>query len=316
MPARDTQSSHSTRISWAAKETNYIEPFKTCNKGLDLCSFRSRLSEKFDYSNSQTISSPDWWSDFQPALKIEVDTDELEDTSLELDEIMLSVIVRDRILNQFALVFQCNFQALPNHPIELLSEWSKFSHSESIDLSVVATPAETRDRGPGIASNKGDVVAHKTFKLRAENQQSLRTPTRWVSPKEFEQRGVSRDTVWLVNWIGEDLERPPAENVEILLNEELREAFQILEDEGEISNLFRQEMLAAIISEFAIRAIGNDESPVEETGFRQVMLNFLSIAANLSVEEILMRREAPNFLGSVHAWAQHYVGLNQSFTQL
>ena len=242
--------------------------------------------------------------------------DELVDaTGLDPEEVMLSVVIRDRNLNRFARVYQWEVLSLPARPVELITAWSKFSRSGRVDVSVVATPLETKDRGPGIALHKGDIVARRTFKIRTMTQ-SVKTPTRWVSPEVFEQLGVSRDTVWFVNWLGEDLERSPVETVEILLNENLREAFQVLENEGEMSNLIRHEMVAAIFSELAIKAVGKGDSPEEETGFRQIMLNELSIAWGLSVEEILAQRERPDFLGMVHAWAQHHVGLNKFFAKL
>ena len=45
----------------------------------------------------------DFWEDFQPALRIEANLDELvRSTGLGPDEIMLSVVIRDRELNKFA----------------------------------------------------------------------------------------------------------------------------------------------------------------------------------------------------------------------
>ena len=138
---------------------------------------------------------------------------------------MVSVVIRDRDLNKFSRAYQCEAWALPAEPVELTSAWSEFSRSGRVDVSVVATPVETADRGPGVASHKADVVARRTFKLRTMTQSS-KIPTRWVPSEEFENRGTSGDTVWLIDWLGDDLERSPAETVVVLLNENLREAFQ------------------------------------------------------------------------------------------
>lgn len=258
----------------------------------------------------------DFWEDFQPALRIEANLDELvRSTGLGPDEIMLSVVIRDRELNKFAKAYQCEARALPTKPIKLSSAWSGFSRSGRVDVSVVATPLETTEREPGIAFHKGDVVARRTFKIRTMTQSS-KIPTRWVSPEEFEKQGTSRDTVWLIRWLGEDLERPPAEIVEILFNDNLREAFQVLENDEGMSNLFCYEMAAAIFTEIAIRAVGGGEKPIEETGLRKIMFEQLSRASDLTEDEIITRRELPNFSGMVHAWAQYHVGLNNSFAKL
>ena len=305
-----------TKISWSANESESIEPFKTSDKGLESCALRLSPSESFEKSDTRVITSPDFWADFQPALRIEPDLDELvRATGLDSDGIMVSVVIRDRDLNKFARAYCCEARALPTKPVELTSVWSDFSNSGRVDVSVLATPLETVKRGFGIASHKAHVVARRTFKIRTMTQSS-KIPTRWVSPEEFEKRGTSRDTVWLINWLGEDLERVPADTVEILLNDNLREAFQLLDANGETSDLIQYEMAAAIFSELAIRAVGKGEKPVEETGLRRIMFEQLSTASGLSDEEILAKWDQPNFIGMVHAWAQHQVGLNHSFAKL
>lgn len=304
------------KISWSAYESEAIEPFSTFSKGLEACALRLHPSESFDKGDTRIITAPDFWTDFRPEVRIGANFDELAAaTGLNRDGITMSVVIRDRTLNKFARVYQCDALALPQEPVDLASVWSGFSQSGRVDVSVVATPAETADHGPGVASHKADVVARRTFKIRTMTQSS-KIPTRWVSPEEFEQRGIAGDTVWLINWLGEDLERSPAETVELLLNENLRESFQVLENDGEIANLIRYEMAAAIFSELAVRATEQDGNPVEETGLRKVMFDLLSTSSGLNNEEILSRREHPDFLGMVHAWAQHYVGLNKSFARL
>lgn len=304
------------QISWSANESESIEPFKTSRKALSSCALRLRSSESFDKSDTRVITTPDFWTDFRPALRIEADLEEFASaTGLDPGGIMVSVVIRDRDLNRFARAYQCGAWELSAKPVELTSAWSEFSQSGRVDISVVATPLETAKRDPGIASHKAHVVARRTFKIRGMTQ-SPKVPTRWVPPEEFEKRGTSPDTVWLVNWLGEDLERPPADTVEILLNDNFRAAFQILENDGETSDLIRYEMAAAIFSELATRAVGEGEKPIEETGLRKVMFEQLSIASDLSDEEILAQRERPNFMGMVHAWAQHHVGLNRSFAKL
>lgn len=305
-----------TKISWSANETESIEPFKTFSKGLELCALRLRPSESFERADTRVITSPDFWTDFRPAVRIGANLDELAvATGLDRNGIMVSVVIRDRDLNKFSRAYQCEACALPADPVELTSAWSGFSQSGRVDVSVVATPVETADRGPGVASHKADVVARRTFKLRTMTQSS-KIPSRWVSPEEFENRGTSGDTVWLVDWLGEDLERSPAETVVVLLNENLREAFQVLENDGEMANLIRYEMTAAIFSELATKTISEGDKPIEETGLRNVMFELLSSASGLNGDEILALREQPNFLGRVHAWAQSYAGLNRSFAKL
>ena len=305
-----------TMISWSANETESIEPFKTFSKGLEHCALRLRPSETFDQADTRFITAPDFWTDFRPEVRLKVDLDKLVDaTGMESDCILVSVVIRDRDLNRFARVYQCEAWVLPAEPVDLTSAWSEFSQSGRVDVSVLAAPAETAGRGLGIAFHKADIVARRTFKLRTMTQAS-KIPLRWVPSEEFRRRGVPESTIWLINWLGEDMERSPAETVEVLLNEELRDAFKVLEKDEGTANLFRYEMTAAIFSELATRAIGESIKPVEETGLRKIMFEKLSSISDLSDDDILALKDRPEYVSLVHAWAQSYVGLNDSFARL
>jgi len=304
------------KISWNANETESIEPFKTFNRGLELCALRLRSSEPFDQPDTRVITSPEFWTDFQPAVKICVSLDDLAiATGLESNSIMVSVVIRDRDLNRFSVAHQCHAWSVPAEPVELKSAWSDFSQSGRVDISVVATPVDTVCRGPGVAFHKADVVARRTFKLRCMTQSS-NIPTRWVPSEEFKKHGAPGNTVWLINWLGEDLERSPAETVEVLLNENMQDAFKVLDNDGETANLIRKEMAAAIFSELAIKAILEGDKPIEETGLRKVMFELLSTASGLNDDEILALKDRSNNIGLVHAWAQAHSGLYTSFAGL
>ena len=89
-----------TKISWSAIESESIEPFKTSSKGLESCALRLSPSESFDKSDTRVITTPDFWTDFQPALRIEADLDELASaTGLDSDGIMVSVEGREFVEN-------------------------------------------------------------------------------------------------------------------------------------------------------------------------------------------------------------------------
>ena len=130
-----------TKISWSANETESIEPFKTSSKGLESCALRLSPAESFDKSDTRVITTPDFWTDFQPALRIEADLDELAcATGLDSDGIMVSVVIRDRDLNKFSRTYQCEAWALPAEPVELTSAWSEFSQSGNKLLLFLSYP--------------------------------------------------------------------------------------------------------------------------------------------------------------------------------
>jgi len=304
-------------ITWSASESQFIEPFGVSPDGLADCTFRLNSSESFEGTETRLVDGAKFWDEFRPEIRLAADLNEIGgSTGLEADDIIVSIVIRDRGLNKFAKILEWPALNLPEQPVDLSSNWSSFSRSDHTDICVFASPAETRDRGLGIARYRANVVSRQIFKLRATNQ-SNDFPSRWVSPQEFENRGASADTIWIINWLGEDLEKPALGTVELLLNEKFKEKFQILDSIGEAhSRLFRHEMAAAIFSEMAHRAVMGGEAGVENTGMRKMMLDQIETASGMNVEEIFARLDQPDSMGIIHAWAQDYVGLNKAIAQL
>lgn len=304
-----------SRINWKAGETESIEPFAISRTALDGTAIRFRPADQFQSIDNHYVEGPEFWDEFMPELRIELDIDSLVgDTGISGDDVLVSVILRDRVLNRFRRIAEWPLALLPNDPISLSDSWIEYSHSDRIDICVVASPVETADRGSGIARNQSDILCRQVFKIRG-TAQSTKIPHRWATPEEFEARGVSADTIWMVDWVGEDLERPIADNVVIWINERHKDKFMMLEDQ-EFGDLFRREMAAGIFLEFAVRTLADRQMPQEQDGMRQVILDLLCRISKLETEELFVRMEQPDYQGFLHAWTQSYVGLNDAFLKL
>ena len=303
-------------ISWGASETEPIEPFGISAHALDGCALRLRKSEKFHNAETRVVETDAFWDKFYPELKLEFDLEDLQKTTgLDADDVVVSVVIRDRNLNKFGKILEWPAWSLPAEPVELLPSWILFSHSDRVDICILATPAETRDRGVGIANHRADVVARTSFKIRMQVQ-ATKIPHRWATPDEFVSRHVSPDTIWLINWLGEDLERPAAENVEIWFNEKFKDAFQVLDVGGEFANLFRREIAAAIFSDLALQAVSGSKPFVEEDGMRKMIYDLLTATSRMEIEQVFSRLEQPDAASVLHAWAQSYVGLNAAILKI
>lgn len=304
-----------TEISWKANETESIEPFAISRTALDATAIRFRKADRFQTADTHFVETAEFWGDFNPEVRLDLDRAVLEsETGLKADDVLVSLILRDRVLNRFAKVMDWPLVTLPDDPISISSFWASFSHSDRIDICVVATPIETMDRGPGIARNRAEVVGRRNFKIRG-TAQAAKIPYRWAKPEEFVARNVSSDTIWLINWLGEDLERPISDNVEIWLNERYKDKFLMFEGE-EFGNLFRRAMAAEIVLELAMRALFDRQHPQEEGGMRWMIHDLMSRVSGLETEELFIRMDRPDGLGFVHAWTRSYVGLNEAFVEL
>jgi hypothetical protein len=299
------------KTTWHASETESIEPFRMAEEALSSCSLRLKQSENFDDADTRFIETKEFWTDCAPELQVSFEGSQIvQGTGIELDDLVVAIVLRDRILNRFIKIQEWPGTGVPITPVSLTSGWESISQSDSIDISVLVTPAQTKDRGTGIARHKANVIARKTFKIRSLSQ-TPSFPYRWVPPEEFEKRSCSRNTIWLLNWLGENFERPIEDSVELLLNEDYRETFEVLEAEGHYSNLFRREMVAAVLAEMAFRVLDSGELPTEESGMRAQILTVLSEASGRGPDEILSMLNRPDKFGVIHAWVQNHVELNE-----
>jgi hypothetical protein len=305
--------------SWSASESEPIEPFGVSRSALDECSFRLTLDGEFETAEVRTIEDPKLWDNLAPELLIHLDVEDLRDTTgLEPDNTNLSIVIRDRELNRFLKVEQWPLTAIPTSAINLTSKMSAFSQSDRLDVCLVVTPS-TSTAGQGdnsVAANRGDVVARKVFKIRTITQSS-KLPHRWVKPEEFRSIGAPEDTIWLVNWLGEDLDRPPVETFEIWLNETYREKFKILPLGGNIATLFQHEMAAAIFSEVALVVLNSDqEETTEPTGTLQIVSAELTRMSGLSHAELRRKLQSHGGASLVRTWVHSTFQVGELFSDL
>lgn len=303
-------------IAWSATETQFMEPFAVSATALAECKLRFRDKDDFETTESRVVEGEDFWEDFAPEVLIHLDHEEFStSTGLELDDAMISIAVRDRGLNKFQRIQGWHAPLIPKKPVDLLPAWVSFSHSDRLDLCVLATPISTVDRGDGVAQHHANVVARKVFKIRSLTKKS-EFPLRWVSPEVFVGLGVSADTISLVNWLGEDLDRPPAETFEVLFNEDHREKLQLLNVGDDAAKAFRHELAASIFSEVAIHILRDGSEPREKIGTLNVIYDILLEVSGLEADQIRLRFDRLDGPSVVHAWSRSRFGVNDSLTQL
>ncbi len=305
-----------SNVKWRASEFQHIEPFLRSDETLNTCTLRISRSEEHSVTPTRNIDSLEFWSDFAPEIRIVVDETKLADEiGIRSNELSVAVVLRDYILNRFVKVQEWELDNLPDTPITLTSEWQEISKSPNIDITIVVTPTENKERQYGTATHRGDVVASRTFKIR-DFRQRPSFPKMWMQSSDFAHRGCSSDTVWLLNWLAEDYERPIHECLELWVNEKYRDKFDVLNSENQYTNPFKSEMASAVLSEIVQRVFENSEPPLEEFGLKAQILEMLSDASQLQSEEVLLMVERPDFIGLSHAWIQQYTGLNSAMLQL
>ena len=201
----------SSSIAWKALEHCETLPFRTSDRSLKNVKFRLDRNDEPTPDEGRRIESGQDWDGLTPELFMDADAAGLsDDTGVPADDIVVSVICRDRILCKFERVATWPLRDVPEDSWSLSGFLDRFSRSTRFDVVVVATlrpdvPERSRLSIPAAAS-----LATKRFNIRVLGR-GLNVPIRFVEPAELVGQGLDRGSVCFVRWTGVDVTRPPGE---------------------------------------------------------------------------------------------------------
>ena len=161
-------------------------PFPTSDRSLSGVRFRLTPSADPSPDTVRYVDDGTLDAEFHPELFLDVNVDQLaSDTQLPIEDLVVSVIVRDRVLNWFQKIEAWPVDELPEDGWSIGPSLNRVSADSRIDIAVVATP-----RSPSAGIPDGTVLARKVFVLRSQVQ-ILDDLVRKVDPEAMEQEGAS-----------------------------------------------------------------------------------------------------------------------------
>ncbi len=173
-------------LTWRAVEHRVTRPFPTSDPSLENVGLRLSMSEDpTDRANNVTryLEGEQDWDGLTPELFFDIDTARLTaDTGVQADDIVVSVICRDRRLCKFETVNSWPMREVPEDVWSLNEVLHRFSRSTLFDLVVVATPRSDIVNQWGIAIPTGASLASVRQKTR--NRLILRVAFRISSGEE------------------------------------------------------------------------------------------------------------------------------------
>jgi hypothetical protein len=305
-------------LNWSASETEKVEPFRTSPFALESTRFRLTEDEKFDDRDLILIESEADWRDARPEIIVDFDTTNgSQESGVPEEELAVALVIRDRILNSFKLIERWDARDMPIQPIQLKGALSLFSHSRLLDVCAYLFPSITKDRGDGIASDTGQVLAHKVFKIRLHEQRS-KFPKRWATPEEFEEQGLPRDTVYWIEWLVDDLNHHPSEAFRVWLNVQYKDQITSFDVGSKAGDLLKLNLAASILTELAIAVFSDTEQELNEpTGTIAIVTEELNEVTGKSFDE--MRALVTSDHGGysrVRAWAHEKLGVSSALGRL
>ena len=295
--------------TWNAKEREVIEPYHLARDAFGGTKLRWSEEEDFDIGEVRFIESRTAWAAAHPALLVVVDRDSVvRETGVSEEDLAVALAIRDRQLNLFTLAGQWTICSLPDRPVSLLDPLRRFSCGSRMELCLTLFVSRTSDRGFRVARERGQVLARKSFVVRPMPELP-RFPKVWKAPADFEGKGLHEDTIFYVEWLAEDLDRPPAEALSIWLNERHRDQMLSFEHGGASGRLLVTELAGMILAEISAAVLASDQESADPVGTIEVVAGVLQDVTGLTLDEMRMRMRSHDGFSWVRAWCQQAVGV-------
>ena len=313
----------SSRVSWAASETNEIQPYPASLFFLANVALKIKSNDTFS-SDEYVYIGEEGWDNINPFMDIKVDVPRLiQDTNILGTKIIISVVARDRALNKFGKLISWPLAGLPEEPVSLLTELQDFSLSSRLDIVVLATLSSTVEMMPEVGGiPKGAILAQKKFKLRERNPR-LHLPIKLVEPEEFERNNFNKDTIWAVYWTGVDVTKPPEQLLQIWLNKEFEDKFIALNSNSinragiSISKMINAQILYEICAQ-VLRHVHNNqlENADAQEGLVDIIQNWMQDNFGTSIQATAKKFASDDGSSQLCSWCYQEAGANAAFARL
>ena len=305
-------------IAWKAVEHRVTPPFPTSDRSLENVKFRLNRNDEPTPDEDRRIESAQDWDRLTPELFMDLDTAALlDDTGVPAEDIVVSVICRDRTLCKFERAASWPLRSLPEDGWPLSEVLDRFSRSTRFDVVVVATlrldaPKRSRLSIPTEAS-----LATKCFNIRVLGS-GLDVPIRFVEPAELVEHGLDRGSVCFVHWTGEDVTRPPGELLEIWLNKEVEDKFLALNAKsvGTAAAHIASSVAAQVYAEVIAQVLFADEAEGEPDSLIQVVGQLIEKGLGISLDDAKRQYGAPGGRARLIPWSWKLAGADEAFASM
>ena len=308
----------SSSIAWKALEHCETLPFRTSDRSLKNVKLRLDRNDEPTPDEDRRIESGQDWDGLTPELFMDVDAAGLSyDTDVPVDDIVVSVICRDRILCKFERVATWPLRNLPEDSWSLSGFLDRFSRSTRFDVVVVATlrpelPVQSRLSIPAAAS-----LATKCFNIRVLGQ-GLDVPIRFVEPAELVGQGLDGRSVCFVRWTGVDVTRPPGQLLEIWLNKGVEDKFRALnaKSAGTAAAHIASSVTAQVYAEVISHVLLADESEGEPESLIQVVAQLIESGLGIDLEHARRQYNSPGGRARLVPWSWKLAGADEAFASM
>ena len=305
-------------LNWKASERCTTAPGPSSDRSLANVKFRLTMNETFTPEEVRRIDGMRNVPGFNPELLLEVDAATLSsDTGIVKEEIVVSVIVRDRDLGKFEKMRQWPLDELPGD-LYALGALNDFSCAARLDVVVVATPSGSFRNDDSRRSGPGTLLASKVFKIRSTSQ-SVDFPIKFVTPEEMEKDGFYRSTVCCVKWRGEDISRLPSELLEVWLNKDFEDKYRALNARHRVAAMDQIgfNIAAHVYQDVLAHVLGSEDDTDEPDSLVGVVKDMIGRELGMTLEEARrIYQQGPAGRSRLGPWCWKLTRADQAFARL
>ncbi len=289
-------------LNYKASETEIIRPYDTIdgffrNVGL-------RVKKESNFTNDEKI----YLDDDQELNLIEINfqnfaISNFSDLNIGEENTKISIILKDRNIKENKVLYSEKIDFFENETFNIFDDINYNLDLADFELSIILTEIKNNN-----------ILCQKKF-LFSKFKQRIDVPKQYMPPSFFEEQGLSKDTVWYVNWIGSDLNKSLTELIIICLNEKFRLNIDSMsEDEN---SLFQCQMSAAIMLDiFYPVIIKNNELDGQNYLALDEVKDFILSKIKISEEELNIIIEKENFHSILASWCLNFQNLNKEIVKL
>jgi len=285
---------------FSAFESEIIYPYSTFDHILDNCKLMIDEDEGFlEETNIFTEATPECLK-----LQIKIDQETLpEELASKIDDLKIYVLLRDVDgVKNFEVIHSAALKTTKYLVIDVFSQVP--SNFLVGNTQIVLLVAEKRD------SNAFERLAVRKFKF-TDITQALSFPKVFRSPEEFEQAGFYESAPFAVKWIGEDLDKPINQLLEVWLNKKHELSLQRFG--ASKASLPKAFMASTILQEiFHFIIVKTIQSNNFETTSGMTVFKILS-DLGITKDHVVAIADRADFRSILNTWVMRVMKLEEGF---
>lgn len=289
-------------IKFTASETEITRPFKIADGFFENVSIKTQ--EHLDFSKSERhYQSPENKLDF---LKINFILEKLDNYDIKIsdDNLQIFVVFKDKNIKSNFPIGQFSLTEINGNVLDFKDKIPYNLDESNFEITLLL-----------IEKNKFHILSQKKF-LFTKLVEITEIPRIWMPESFFVEKGLSKKTLWYVNWIGTDFDKNLNELVNICLNKNYEININKLNDDAK-NKSFKIQMGASILTDIIYPILKNkSENVTDNSNTVQTIKDFLINNCNFSNDSLDDLIKSEFFHSTLSASIINYLNLEQELLKL